>query len=221
MQKKRNEEKAKKEAAEKAAKDALAAKNKPEPVADSGACEEVTDEMAEQIEREEAAKKAAREKGEELPEGKAPDAEEKKDEEDKGADPSAGNGGKTDKYWWEQNLNEVFVNIPIAKDVVSKMLNLDIKSKTFKYGFKGKEPLIQGEWNKPIKTDDTLWCIETDMNGDKFITISLTKKEGQNWWDCVLQGDPKINTQKVEPENSKLGDLDGDTRGVVEKMMFD
>ena len=41
------------------------------------------------------------------------------------------------------------------------------------------------------------------------------------WWPSVGEGEPAIDVSKVEPENSKLSDLDPETRKTVEKMMFD
>lgn len=66
------------------------------------------------------------------------------------------------------------------------------------------------------------WSVEDNPSeNNRLISITLTKFNQMEWWKSVLVGDPEINTQKVEPENSKLSDLDGETRTTVEKMMFD
>lgn len=136
--------------------------------------------------------------------------------------PNAQNGTKTDLYEWGQALDTVDVNIWLPEGFNTKQL--DVKLTSSKLLVKNKvsgDVIVEGKWFKAIMVDDSIWCIETDNKGKKFLQLNLQKKSGQNWWDCLLEGDAKINTQKVEPENSKLGDLDSETRSVVEKMMYD
>lgn len=53
------------------------------------------------------------------------------------------------------------------------------------------------------------------LEDQEVILIHLEKVNKQQWWANVLTHHPKIDTTKIQPENSKLSDLDGETRSVV------
>ncbi|EPY36077.1 hypothetical protein AGDE_07094 [Angomonas deanei] len=97
------------------------------------------------------------------------------------------------------------------------MLTVEITASHIKVGMKGKEPLVDGELWAKVRADECMWTIE-DGNT---VVVTLYKKNEMEWWKTIIQGDPEIDLQKVVPENSKLDDLDADTRQTVEKMMFD
>ncbi|XP_058100424.1 protein BOBBER 1-like [Magnolia sinica] len=131
--------------------------------------------------------------------------------------PNSGNGLDLEKYSWIQTLQEATVTIPIPEGTKSRFINCEIKKNHLKVGLKGHPPVIDGELHASVKVDDCFWSIEDG----KFISILLTKQNQMEWWKSLIKGDPEVDTQKVEPENSKLSDLDPETRQTVEKMMFD
>jgi hypothetical protein len=120
----------------------------------------------------------------------------------------------------------------------AKQLSVTIAKDRLQVGLKGAEPIVHGPLHKAIKPseEESYWTLEDN----KEVTIFLQKvprpcrpvrwyaintpapqANEMEWWKCVIQGDPEIDTQLVEPENSKLDDLDGETRQTVEKMMYD
>ncbi|XWS48544.1 hypothetical protein CRYUN_Cryun13aG0087200 [Craigia yunnanensis] len=131
--------------------------------------------------------------------------------------PNKGNGLDLEKYSWTQTLQEVTVNVPVPSGTRSRFVACEIKKNHLKVGLKGQPPVIDGELFQAVKPDDCYWSIEDNRS----VSILLTKHNQMEWWKSLVKGDPEIDTQKVEPENSKLSDLDPETRQTVEKMMFD
>lgn len=160
-------------------------------------------------------KKVAKE-GEEGAEG------EEEEEEDK-TPPPPGNGAIIDKYTWRQTLHEVSVDIWLPPNYNKKDLKVTFTSEQVFVGLKGQDPIIDGKWPEPINSEDSIWTIERDENNIKYLHLEIYKwKTKEGWWKHVAEGEPEINTQKINPESSKLSDIeDPSVRSQVEKMMFD
>lgn len=193
---------------------------------------DITDEEAAEIIKEEENKKRQKLLNETTADGTAPVAvdEEKSKPIDKVEDeseksevgkllPNSGNGCTLDNYLWTQTLGEVEIKIPftVTFNLRARDLVVDIKKKTLKVGLKGQEPIINGQLCAEVKAEECLWVLQDS----KTVQITLEKINKMNWWDRLVMTDAPISTRKINPEPSKLSDLEGETRSLVEKMMYD
>jgi hypothetical protein len=136
--------------------------------------------------------------------------------------PNDRNGGDTEKYSWGQTLEQVDCTVFLEKGIRAKQLDVQIKTTTVRVAMKdGSKVFFEGEWPEKIDSEESFWTLETTSTG-KHLVMNITKMPNQDkWWETILKGEQKIDTSKVNPEPSKLSDLDGEMRGEVEKMMFD
>ncbi|EFN56166.1 hypothetical protein CHLNCDRAFT_57614 [Chlorella variabilis] len=153
--------------------------------------------------------------------GQAPAAgsagEEAQQEEGTGMKPNVGNGADMGSYSWTQTLGEVAVVVPVPPGTKGRACDIAISRDKLRVGLKGQPPVLDGPLFASVQPDECLWSV---VDGRQ-LELTLTKKDGMQWWRCVVQGQPEIDVQKVEPEASKLTDLEPEMRATVEKMMYD
>ncbi|RKF64334.1 Nuclear movement protein nudC [Erysiphe neolycopersici] len=124
-------------------------------------------------------------------------------------------------YKWNQTIADLDISLEVPGNLRSRDLRVEIKKKTISIGVKGQEPILSGDLAHEIHVDESTWTLTDTPSGMKSLEIHLDKVNKMQWWEHVVLTAPKIDVTKITPENSKLSDLDGETRSMVEKMMFD
>ncbi|ELU41524.1 CS domain-containing protein [Rhizoctonia solani AG-1 IA] len=115
-------------------------------------------------------------------------------------------------YQWKQELGDLDITVPLPKGTRARDLAVKIQKKKLAAGLKGKEPILEGELCQEIKLEESTWTVALTIEDAEFLCIHLEKVNKWQWWENVLTHHPKIDTRKITPNNSKLSDLDGETR---------
>ena len=145
-------------------------------------------------------------------------------------------------YQWTQTIKDLDITVPVAGTLKGRDLDVRLGKTALRVGVKGQEPIID-VWPTSLRGHGHTQAHARGRHAGRAgarhprgrVGVDAGDGGGRRQGDQHPpgQGEPgrvvgprrggraKIDTTKIQPENSKLSELDGQTRTMVEKMMYD
>lgn len=132
--------------------------------------------------------------------------------------PGAGAGSRTEQYAWTQRLQDVSVTVPVpagtrGRDVTCRITRTHLLLRVAT----APALCLDADFAHAVDPEECTWSVEDQCR----VALELAKENAAEWWPCLLRGEPEIDVTQIRPEESRLSDLDPETRRMVEKMMYD
>jgi len=109
------------------------------------------------------------------------------------------NGGRTERYTWEQTLHDVTLAVPVPADTRARDVVCVIKKDQLTLKLRGaKESLIEGRFPcdarngtevwETVRVDDSTWSVGKLADGSPVINVYLEKSR-ESWWKSAIDGE--------------------------------
>lgn len=103
------------------------------------------------------------------------------------------NGAIYENYSWSQSITEIDINVKVPPNITTKNLAIEILPSRISVKLKDSgTALLEGEFCNKCKHTDAIWSLDKSK-----LEIHL-EKVSEVWWDCLIQGEPKLDLSKID-----------------------
>lgn len=84
-------------------------------------------------------------------------------------------------FRYTDTWSEIVIRMPIDENIKGKDIVYKLTPTSLDLGIKGKDLYVTGELWGTVKSDDSIWEIESDNKLGRCVTVHLKKAKGQKW----------------------------------------
>uniref|UniRef100_A0A7S0P394 CS domain-containing protein n=1 Tax=Calcidiscus leptoporus TaxID=127549 RepID=A0A7S0P394_9EUKA len=127
------------------------------------------------------------------------------------------NGNVLGKYRWTQELAELTICVELPPGTAKKDVVCKIGMQSIVLGLRGEPPVVDGTLYARVSVDSAMWQLQDSHR--LIVNVKKLVIDKQEWWPCLVQGEPEIDTRECEAgESTNLYTTNGERRFRIQKL---
>jgi len=122
-------------------------------------------------------------------------------------------------FRYEDSWKDITVRMPIEDAIKGRDIVYKLTPSSLELGLKGQAPFVSGELWDMVKTDDSIWEIETHPKLGRCVTVQLVKAKGAKW-DYLLKSEDVPPDLTITHQCFLDIEIDGESQGRITVALY-